>query len=815
MGSHEPGRSTSLLIDRVLSAPGMLCVLHAPAGFGKSALLDRIRRRLSEDGIPHAAQVGDVPSETPCPWLLLDDPETRGLSGDALRQLLDRAMLSQAGVVVAVRDMDSLPVARLRAEGRVLRFGPQQIGMSRRESAAMLRAALPRKTADWLIERTDGWPVAISMLADHAHGADARFDEDGDFLTGSGLAAYIDQEVLAGLPDGWVEALLYASVVEGCDRAMLDVIRPDDDLGRHLSPLRAALPGLVDDRDGLTVLHPLLRMHLARRFEQLPREVRGDALERAAERCSRAGRAAEAASLVTRVGRPDAIVDFVRRSGGLRLWVTAGFDVIREIVAQAGSRGIEDEPRLKLLKCLVHMKAGEIVEGERLFAETEAQLGDDKDAQRDAEIVRTTLIIYGCRTPQDSDLTGFSRYLLRNNDDPAWRAIILMMQCILRIQNGDLDDAVADIVEATKQSRAARTHYGELFLLIHSTNVALARGDLQRARGTLGEARRTWRENFPTDVGVQTIIDALTASLEFEAGRLSSARLHIRRSTHHMPHVEAWLDIYAAAYEPMARLLVPDIGLASTLTSLETQRGALTASGLPRIAHMVKALELCLRGEAALRGETAWTIEALRHDQPNVSPSWQERELAAMAAAYAGLASGQLDAARDALAALIRFAEPRGLVRSLLRAKLLLVAVLDRRGDGPAADACFDEALAIGARTGMSRAFAEIGGGAVGRRWRARLAQPTDSFADPRLAGLLRSLARWDRALPKSAARLTPRENDVLGALDQGGGDKAIGRRLGITEHAVRYHLKNIYRKLGASDRVGALAQARETGLLG
>jgi LuxR family maltose regulon positive regulatory protein len=45
--------------------------------------------------------------------------------------------------------------------------------------------------------------------------------------------------------------------------------------------------------------------------------------------------------------------------------------------------------------------------------------------------------------------------------------------------------------------------------------------------------------------------------------------------------------------------------------------------------------------------------------------------------------------------------------------------------------------------------------------------------------------------------------------------DKQIGRRLGITEHAVRYHLKNIYRKLGVHDRVGALSRARDVGTFG
>ena len=188
-----------------------------------------------------------------------------------------------------------------------------------------------------------------------------------------------------------------------------------------------------------------------------------------------------------------------------------------------------------------------------------------------------------------------------------------------------------------------------------------------------------------------------------------------------------------------------------------------------------------------------------------------------MVDAYVGLAAGQLDAAHAALTALIRFAAPRGLQRSVLRAKLLLVAVLDRQGDIAGADALFDEALAIGARTGMIRAFAEIGGAAVERRCRAQGAALRAGVpVEPRLVRLLRTLARWDSAAPQTGtATLTPRENDVLGALDQGGGDKMIGRRLGITEHAVRYHLKNIYRKLGANDRVGALSQARETGLLG
>jgi LuxR family maltose regulon positive regulatory protein len=45
--------------------------------------------------------------------------------------------------------------------------------------------------------------------------------------------------------------------------------------------------------------------------------------------------------------------------------------------------------------------------------------------------------------------------------------------------------------------------------------------------------------------------------------------------------------------------------------------------------------------------------------------------------------------------------------------------------------------------------------------------------------------------------------------------DKVIARRLGVSEHAVRFHLKNIYAKTRARGRLEAIVRARELGVLG
>jgi LuxR family maltose regulon positive regulatory protein len=56
---------------------------------------------------------------------------------------------------------------------------------------------------------------------------------------------------------------------------------------------------------------------------------------------------------------------------------------------------------------------------------------------------------------------------------------------------------------------------------------------------------------------------------------------------------------------------------------------------------------------------------------------------------------------------------------------------------------------------------------------------------------------------------------DVLLHLNSGLQDKIIARRLGITEHTVRFHLKNIYAKTRSQGRLDAVTKARAMGLLG
>lgn len=61
---------------------------------------------------------------------------------------------------------------------------------------------------------------------------------------------------------------------------------------------------------------------------------------------------------------------------------------------------------------------------------------------------------------------------------------------------------------------------------------------------------------------------------------------------------------------------------------------------------------------------------------------------------------------------------------------------------------------------------------------------------------------------------LTDRERTILDAVAAGLTTAAISKDLWVSEHTVKFHLTNIYRKLGVANRAGAVRYAFENGLV-
>jgi len=75
-----------------------------------------------------------------------------------------------------------------------------------------------------------------------------------------------------------------------------------------------------------------------------------------------------------------------------------------------------------------------------------------------------------------------------------------------------------------------------------------------------------------------------------------------------------------------------------------------------------------------------------------------------------------------------------------------------------------------------------------------------------------RSESRRQRPHPQE--RRYPREHVVLAAVVAGLKAAEISKDLWVSEHSVKFHLTNIYRKLGVTNRAGAIGHALASGIV-
>ncbi|MGA7937785.1 MAG: response regulator transcription factor [Kovacikia sp.] len=84
-----------------------------------------------------------------------------------------------------------------------------------------------------------------------------------------------------------------------------------------------------------------------------------------------------------------------------------------------------------------------------------------------------------------------------------------------------------------------------------------------------------------------------------------------------------------------------------------------------------------------------------------------------------------------------------------------------------------------------------------------------------RVEALLANLPAASATLPIAPNQaLTAREIEVLGMLAEGLGNKAIARRLSLSEHTVKFHIGSIFSKLNASSRTEAVILGARQGLI-
>lgn len=139
-----------------------------------------------------------------------------------------------------------------------------------------------------------------------------------------------------------------------------------------------------------------------------------------------------------------------------------------------------------------------------------------------------------------------------------------------------------------------------------------------------------------------------------------------------------------------------------------------------------------------------------------------------------------------------------GAVRA--RPKLAVVALADRAERG-----LIDEALATGVAAFVLKRMRPALGLAAGLAVTSSDGPAQDPLPRAKTA---------DAAVAADGPRLTRRELEILRLVSEGRSNRDVGGVLWVSDQTVKFHLANIYRKLGVGSRYEAAQAARELGLL-
>jgi LuxR family maltose regulon positive regulatory protein len=858
-------------------------LVSAPAGFGKTTLMAEIARDAAAIGPVAWLSVDRGDNEGGLFWAYLIEAVDRALpgSGDSARRLLEggetrtepviAALLNglqaihrdlivilddyhaiddptvHAGVaflvdhmpprmhlVLGTRADPALPLARLRAGGRLTEIRAADLRFATDEAAAYLTGSMALALDDPEIEaleaRTEGWIAALQLAGLSLQGrADPRsfieqFAGDDRYVVD-----YLAEEVLHRQPRDVREFLLRTSILRRLSGPLCDAVTEQPGGTARLEALDRANLFLValDDRRRWYRYHHLFGDVLhARLLDEEPGTVA--ALHRRASawfeahadvseaiRHALEGADVERAARLIEIATPE--MQRTRREGTLRRWMAA---LPRET--------FDGRPVLAVGYVGALMADGTIADVEALL-EDAARWTDARglpiegaivaDEAQAARLPRAIAMYRAALALGAGDLDETSRQASRalalaSEDDHLGRGAAGALIGLARWHAGDLDAAY----EAFETGMAALERGGFLADVVGG---AVTLADIRLEQGRLGEALRLYEEGLAlaTPAGQPVLRGA--ADMHVGIAMVLTERDDLAGAIRHLAQSRALGEENGAPKHPWrwrlatARVRQAEGDAAAAVRLVEDAEPVYATDFSPDVRPIaaVKARAAIANGDLDLAERWARTRRLAPTDEVAYLREFELGTLARLR-----LAQGRRDHDSAAVDDAVRLAErilgsAEAGRRDGTAIEIGVVLALARHHGGDVAGAihALERAAGLGDPEGYTRVFLDEGEpmSALLRLAVQRGASRAVQRLAHRVAGASAAAAKVGLVEP-----LSERELEVLRLLQGDLDGPAIADHLFVSVNTVRTHTKNIYAKLDVNSRRAAVRRATELGLL-
>ena len=479
-----------------------------------------------------------------------------------------------AQLVLAGRAEDGLPLAGLRAAGRLLSLGAAELALSDGEAQALLASTgveVTETEASALNERAEGWVAGVYLAALFSQAAGVEelssFGGDDRFV-----ADYLRAEHLAHLTRAEIEFLTRTSILDRMSAALCNEVLERKDSARKLEALEQANHFVV----------PLDHHREWYRYHHLFRDMLQVELDRL-EPDSVLGLHRRAASWCEQNDLPDAAIDHAAAAGDIdevaRLVGHFALPFYRSgrVVTVERWLGQFDDPDLLMrypaiagFGAFVSALRGRPEEAERYgyaleHSRYEGPMPDGSASYRPwAALVRALLCRRGV-----AEMGADARLVLDELAPSSfWHPVTLALLGVSLLFEGEVEQAEEILTEAAEEAVGSGAIYAGVIARSELALLALERKDLEKAEAELAAARAQL-DNQPIEEYLAAVIYlAAAARVAIARGQAATARGLLVRATRMRPqltHAFPWFAVQAGLELATAHLGLGDLEGARTL----------------------------------------------------------------------------------------------------------------------------------------------------------------------------------------------------------------------------------------------------------
>jgi len=448
-------------------------------------------------------------------------------------------------LVASTRLSPNLPLAPLRASGRLLELGADALALSKREAQLLLRAtgvSLSEARTDEQIEQCEGWAAALYLAALSIQDGDQTGRERSAFGGDDRyLVDYFHSEYLSRLRPGPLRFLRRTSILERMCGPLCDAVLDDEGSARELEKIERANLFLVplDSKREWYRYHYLFRELLQRELSEIEPDLapvlQGRAAdwfeetgddESALEHAFAAGDTDRAAAILTAIAFP---LYYRGRIVTLEHWLTR-FE---------RAELLERYPAVALHGCRIHALRGRTEQAERWLeiAMHGTFKGKLPDGSRSIAPWIAVLKAWLCQSGAKQMLADAEVAVAGLPEGSDWLPSALVAQGVALVLLGENERADEVLASAATCAATHGSIETQIVAVAERALLAARRGDHDKAEELASEANQLVTTSGVDGAPARAIEHAATAQALLRRGRWNEARECVTAAQELLPYL--------------------------------------------------------------------------------------------------------------------------------------------------------------------------------------------------------------------------------------------------------------------------------------